>query len=158
MTVADRIRLRREELNLSQEELAKKIGNKDKSTISKIEKSGDDITMKNIQRIAIALGVSSQYLLGWEETLEDLRKKILELQFDLFQSDDNESSTEEKQMKLNDTTNRYLQLLEKSNKVSSENESNSIGQIEKALDFMSRYEKASPEIQEAIQTLLKVHQ
>lgn len=67
MTVADRIRLKREELNLSQEELAKKIGNKDKSTISKIEKSGNDITMKNIQRIADALGVTSQYLMGWTE-------------------------------------------------------------------------------------------
>ena len=70
MTVADRIRFKREELNLSQEELAKKIGNKDKSTISKIEKSGNDITMKNIQRIADALGVSSQYLLGWEDVPE----------------------------------------------------------------------------------------
>lgn len=70
MTVADRIRLKREELNLSQEELAKKIGNKDKSTISKIEKSGNDITMKNIQRIADALGVTSQYLLGWEDVPE----------------------------------------------------------------------------------------
>ena len=70
MTVADRIRFKREELNLSQEELAKKIGNKDKSTISKIEKSGNDITMKNIQRIADALGVTSQYLLGWEDVPE----------------------------------------------------------------------------------------
>lgn len=70
MTVADRIRLKREELNLSQEELAKKIGNKDKSTISKIEKSGNDITMKNIQRIADALGVTSQYLMGWETIQE----------------------------------------------------------------------------------------
>ena len=70
MTVADRIKLKREELNLSQEELAKKIGNKDKSTISKIEKSGNDITMKNIQRIANALGVTSQYLLGWEDVPE----------------------------------------------------------------------------------------
>ena len=67
MTVADRIKLKREELNMSQEELAQKIGNKDKSTISKIEKSGNDITMKNIQRIANALGVTSQYLMGWEE-------------------------------------------------------------------------------------------
>lgn len=68
MTVADRIKLKREELKLSQEELAIRIGNKDKSTISKIEKSGNDITMKNIQRIANALGVTSQYLMGWEET------------------------------------------------------------------------------------------
>ena len=68
MTVADRIKLKREELKLSQEELAIRIGNKDKSTISKIEKSGNDITMKNIQRIAKALGVTSQYLMGWEET------------------------------------------------------------------------------------------
>lgn len=82
MTVADRIRLKREELNISQEELAKMIGNKDKSTISKIEKSGDKITMKNIKRIADALGVSSQYLLGWEDELSEIRKKILRLQFD----------------------------------------------------------------------------
>lgn len=68
MTVADRIKLKREELKLSQEELAIRIGNKDKSTISKIEKSGNDITMKNIQRISKALGVTSQYLMGWEET------------------------------------------------------------------------------------------
>ena len=67
MTVADRIRLKREELNLSQEELAKRIGTKDKSSISKIEKSGDHITMKNVQRIADALGVTSQYLLGWDK-------------------------------------------------------------------------------------------
>ena len=77
MTVADRIRLKREELNLSQDELAKKIGCKDKSTISKIEKSGNDITMKNIQRIADALGVTSQYLMGWEEvdTLMEIEEK-----------------------------------------------------------------------------------
>ena len=67
MTVADRIKMKREELKLSQEELALRIGNKDKSTISKIEKSGNDITMKNIQRIAKALGVTSQYLMGWDE-------------------------------------------------------------------------------------------
>lgn len=70
MTVADRIRLKREELNLSQDELAKKIGCKDKSTISKIEKSGNNITMKNIQRIADALEVTSQYLMGWEDIQE----------------------------------------------------------------------------------------
>lgn len=83
MTVADRIRLKREELNLSQDELAKRIGNRDKSTISKIEKSGNDITMKNIQRIAKALGVTSQYLMGWEETdtmmeVEESNAKALE--------------------------------------------------------------------------------
>ena len=82
MTVADRIRLKREELNLSQDELAKKIGCKDKSTISKIEKSGNDITMKNIQRIADALGTTSQYLMGWGETdtLIDIEEKKSEAQ------------------------------------------------------------------------------
>ena len=66
MTVADRIRIEREKLNLSQDELARKLGNKDKSTICKIEKSGNNITMKNIKRIADALGVSLNYLAGKE--------------------------------------------------------------------------------------------
>jgi transcriptional regulator with XRE-family HTH domain len=66
MTIADRIKHKREELGLSQEELAKKCGYADKTSISKIENSGNDITLKKINRIAEALNVSHRYLMGWE--------------------------------------------------------------------------------------------
>jgi len=66
MTIADRIRIKREELHMTQDELAARCGYAGKSSISKIEASGDDITLKKIQRVAAALGVSHRYLMGWE--------------------------------------------------------------------------------------------
>jgi transcriptional regulator with XRE-family HTH domain len=70
-TIADRIKLKREELKLTQAELAVKAGYCDKTAISKFENSGDNITMKQVKRIAEALGVTSSYLMGWEEDSEE---------------------------------------------------------------------------------------
>lgn len=70
MTIADRIRIKRTELDYSQTQLALKAGYSDKTAISKFENAGDDITMKQVKRIAKALGVSTAYLMGWEETKE----------------------------------------------------------------------------------------
>lgn len=67
MTVGERIKQRREELGMSQTELADLIGLKGKSSISKVEKSGDDVTLKNVDRYAQALKVSRTYLMGWTE-------------------------------------------------------------------------------------------
>ena len=77
MTIADRIRLKREQLNLSQDELAKRCGYADKTSISKIENAGDDITLKKIKRIATALGVSHSYLMGWEDEGSDIDESNL---------------------------------------------------------------------------------
>ena len=44
MTLGDRIRLRREELRMSQEELATRLGYKSRSTIAKIESGENDLT------------------------------------------------------------------------------------------------------------------
>lgn len=44
MTIADRIKEKRLELGWSQEDLAKKMGYKDKTSVSKMESSGDNIT------------------------------------------------------------------------------------------------------------------
>jgi len=66
MTIADRIRSKRSEIDLTQEELAKKAGYSDKTAISKFENAGDNITMKQVKRIAEALGCSPSYLMGWE--------------------------------------------------------------------------------------------
>lgn len=80
MTVGDRIRELREYRGLTQEQLAKKLGLSGKSSISKIEKSGDDITLKNIERIADALYASPSYLMGWIDNPAQLT---------LFDVDDN---------------------------------------------------------------------
>lgn len=68
MTVADRIKERREALNLTQEELAKRMGYKGKSSVCKIENAGDNISLKTIKKVASALGTTHHYLMGWEET------------------------------------------------------------------------------------------
>lgn len=65
MTVADRIRDLREKNNMTQEELAQKLGYTGKSSVSKIETSGNDITLKKISKIAPALHTSEAYLMGW---------------------------------------------------------------------------------------------
>jgi transcriptional regulator with XRE-family HTH domain len=70
MTIADRIRIKRTELEYSQAQLAFKAGYSDKTAISKFENAGDDITMKQVKRIAKALGVTTSYLMGWEEPEE----------------------------------------------------------------------------------------
>ncbi|WP_312644017.1 LexA family transcriptional regulator [Hydrogenoanaerobacterium sp.] len=60
-----RIRQRREELGYSQDELAKKLGYKSRSTINKIEMGVNDITQSKIQAFADALGTTPSNLMGW---------------------------------------------------------------------------------------------
>lgn len=67
MNIGDRIRLQRTRLDISQTELAKRAGYSDRTAISKFENAGDDITMKQVKRVAKALGVSTEYLMGWQE-------------------------------------------------------------------------------------------
>lgn len=64
MTVGEKIKERRLELNLSQDELAKKVGYKSRSSIQKIE-AARDLPLKKISIMAKALGVSEDYLAGW---------------------------------------------------------------------------------------------
>lgn len=71
MTVADRIRKRREELQLTQEELAKRMGYSTKTTISRIESSGDNVSRKTIERIAVPLKTTPRALMGWDEEQQE---------------------------------------------------------------------------------------
>lgn len=64
MELGDRIRLRREELGLSQDELAQKLGYKSRSSINKIEKGQNDIPQSKVSEFAIALDTTAEYLLG----------------------------------------------------------------------------------------------
>ena len=61
------IRKRREELGLTQEELATKLGYKSKSTINKIEMGVNDITQSKIMLPEACWGKNTpSYLMGWE--------------------------------------------------------------------------------------------
>lgn len=66
-TVGLRIKQRREEIGLTQEALAKKLGYRSKSTINKIEMGINDITQSKIISFADALNTSPGYLMGWED-------------------------------------------------------------------------------------------
>lgn len=67
MTVGERIKQRRIELGLSQEELAQKMGYSGKSTICKAETWGTkDVKISKVSKFAEALGVSEYWLMGWE--------------------------------------------------------------------------------------------
>jgi transcriptional regulator with XRE-family HTH domain len=64
MELYNRIKSRREELKMSQDELAQKLGYKSRSTIAKIEKGENDITQSKIKAFAEALDTTAGYLMG----------------------------------------------------------------------------------------------
>lgn len=66
-TIYDRIKERRLELGLSQEELAHKVGYKSRSTINKIEAGLRDITQTKVTDFARALSTTPGYLMGWSD-------------------------------------------------------------------------------------------
>lgn len=70
MTIGQRIKQRREELGLSQQELATRLGYKSKVSISNAENDRDDMTTTRVQKYAKALETTSAYLMGWEETAD----------------------------------------------------------------------------------------
>lgn len=66
-TVGDRILIRRKELDLTQEELARRMGYKSKSTINKIEMGINDIPQSKIAKFAEVLATTPSFLMGWDE-------------------------------------------------------------------------------------------
>lgn len=66
-TLGQRIKKKRLELNLSQEQLATKLGYKSRSSINKIELGLNDISQSKVSEFANALGVSVAYLMGWDD-------------------------------------------------------------------------------------------
>lgn len=71
MTTADRIRQRRLELGLTQLELAKRLGFSTKAAVSKVECQGDNVTLKNVEKFALALHCAPAYLMGWNDEKYD---------------------------------------------------------------------------------------
>jgi len=66
MTLGEKVKARREQIGMTQEELARKMGYKSKSSITKIEKGERDLPQSKIKQIADCLGTSPSYLMGWQ--------------------------------------------------------------------------------------------
>lgn len=66
-TIGNNISRFRKELGMTQEDLAKLMGYKSKSTINKIELGINDIPQSKIVQFAQVLGTTPAELMGWEE-------------------------------------------------------------------------------------------
>lgn len=80
MEIGDRIKSRREELGMSQEELAKKVGYKSRSSVNKIETDGRGLPQNKIVMFAKALQTSPAYLMGWIDIAEENKPTQEELE------------------------------------------------------------------------------
>lgn len=119
MTVGERIKGKRIELGWSQQELAKKAGYSDKTAISKIEHAGNDVTLKQIKRIAKSMNVDPAEFMGWSDLTVDIKVEGVGTIEDIGRGDREEALAE------------YAKRL------------------------YENYQKASPEIQKAVDLLLK---
>ena len=66
MDIGERIRNRRLELGLTQDEVAKKTGYKSRSSINKIECSRN-LPLSKVEKMAKALECTPSFLMGWED-------------------------------------------------------------------------------------------
>ena len=85
MTVATRIKDRRNELGWSQRELAAKMGYASNTTVAKIEQGTVDVSQARLEQFAQVLGVSVAYLMGWEQIQkknDQLVKLVIRLRHD----------------------------------------------------------------------------
>lgn len=68
--IGERIKTRREELGLTQQELADRMGYTSRTTINKIEAGINDISQSKVVAFAKALETTVAYLMEWEEEEE----------------------------------------------------------------------------------------
>lgn len=74
MEIGERIKLRREALGMSQDELAKKVGYTSRSSIAKVETNANGMVQSKVVAFAKALQTTPAYLMGWVED-EQAEKK-----------------------------------------------------------------------------------
>lgn len=65
MTFGQRVKARREELNMTQGELATRLEYKSKSSVNKIETGNNNLPLPKVIRLAAALETTPSYLMGW---------------------------------------------------------------------------------------------
>lgn len=71
-TIGARIKARRQELKLTQRDLAARMGYKDHTTINRIESGKTDPPQSRVAQFAKVLDVTPGYLMGWDKEPEDL--------------------------------------------------------------------------------------
>lgn len=77
--IAIRIKRRREQLGMTQDELAQRMGYKSRSSINKIERGENDIPQAKIKQFADVLDTTPTYLLGLDEPPDPLDEQFLSL-------------------------------------------------------------------------------
>lgn len=82
--IGKNIMQRRKAMGMTQEELAKKMGYKSKSTINKIENGTNDIPQSKIAKFAEVLDTTPAYLMGWENKVEEKPVETANKLADLF--------------------------------------------------------------------------
>ncbi|WP_338937667.1 XRE family transcriptional regulator [Fusobacterium pseudoperiodonticum] len=80
MTLGEKVKLKREELNLSQEELAEKMNYKSKTSIHKIEVGITDLPLSKVKELAAVLKTTPAYLMGWEDKKEEKEKENINIE------------------------------------------------------------------------------
>lgn len=70
-SIGERIKKRREELNMTQAELAHILGYKSPASITKMELGERGLPQKKIKQLAEALHTTPEYIMGWEEKPKD---------------------------------------------------------------------------------------
>ena len=82
--IGDRIKRRREFLKMSQDDLAKKLGYKSRSSINKIERDASGLPQTKIAAIAKALDTTPSFIMGWDEEIEKDPVATAELHFEMI--------------------------------------------------------------------------
>lgn len=68
----ENIKIHRKAAKMTQEELARRTGYTDRSSIARIEKGEIDLPQSKIKQFAEALGTTPGHLMGWDAEPEDL--------------------------------------------------------------------------------------
>ena len=130
------------DMGMTQQELADKSGI-GKSSISHYINGSNEPANKSAFEMARVLNVNPAWLMGLEvpkESISDLEEKMAKTRLDFLEI----SETDEEALKLNEEKFwLYHQDYKK---------------VKEALEFMNRFDNADPDVQSAIQTLLKLHQ
>lgn len=137
-----RIAQRRKELGLTQGELAEKMGYKSKSTINKIEKCLNDVSQSNVVKFATVLQTTEAYLMGWTDNPG--KNLMVTKPF----------STEAISNILNSLPS-YDEIIARNN---TKEKDYSPDEIEKAMKLYEQYKNAIPQVQSAVEALLKPSQ
>lgn len=78
MELSDRVKKRRIELGITQDELARRMGYSSRTSINKIE-NGRPVSQKIIVRLAEALDTTPSYLMGWKNDDDEIGNKLKSL-------------------------------------------------------------------------------